>query len=187
MSIDPSTLLTIYGVAQGASAIASGVQASNYSEAVTNTIPLAEKAIADAKRQASINTQMGRSLPMEVYDQQTENLMQQYSTVLKNVGGQDQRSAFALAPILAQKYSKDQQGIEMQRRKDYQALEKDIADEQSSINTALSDISLKEAEGYQKQIADLRQQQKQSTENAMGSITDFADMYGQFEELGLLS
>ena len=75
----------------------------------------------------------------------------------------------------------------MQRRKDYQALEKDIADEQSSINTALSDISLKEAEGYQKQIADLRQQQKQSTENAMGSITDFADMYGQFEELGLLS
>ena len=184
--MDASTLLTIYGITQGASAISSGVQASNYAEAVTNTIPLAEQAIADAKRTASINTQMGRSLPMEIYDQQTENLMQQYSTILKNIGGDDQRAAFGLAPVLAQQYSKEQQGIESQRRKDFTQLEKDIADQEAEIQKTLSDISLKEAEGYQKQLADLRQQQTQSTENVLGTASDFLNVYAQFAELGLV-
>lgn len=166
-------MLIISGITKGAGALFSLGQAAKAKNDLRISQDNAQIYIDKAYQNANVNTQEMRSIDTSLYDTASENLSQDLSTVLDVTAGEDPRLAAAQGSRLAQQSSNQRQSLEMQKRKDIQGLEKDIAEGEQARLTRIGNLDISQAEGFQQQAVDAQQimtQGRQSALNAPASV-----------------
>ena len=165
--MDPATMLIISGITKGASALFSLGQASRAKSDLKTATDQAQKYIDKAYQSADVNTQRMRSIDTSLYDTASEQISQDLSTVLDVTAGEDPRLAAAQGSRLAQQSAKQRQALEMQKRKDIQNLEKDIAEGEQARLTRIANLDVAQAEGFQQQAAEAQQRMTQGRQQAL--------------------
>lgn len=165
--MDPATMLIISGITKGASALFSLGQASRAKSDLKTATDQAQKYIDKAYQSADVNTQRMRSIDASLYDTASEQISQDLSTVLDVTAGEDPRLAAAQGSRLAQQSAKQRQALEMQKRKDIQDLEKDIAEGEQARLTRIANLDIAQAKGFQQQAAEAQQRMTQGRQQAL--------------------
>lgn len=165
--MDPATMLIISGITKGASALFSLDQASKAKSDLKTATDQAQKYIDKAYQSADVNTQRMRAIDTSLYDTASENISQDLSTVLDITAGEDPRLAAAQGSRLAQQSAKQRQALEMQKRKDIQDLEKDIAEGEQDRLTRIANLDVAQAKGFQQQAAEAQQRMTQGRQQAL--------------------
>ncbi len=165
--MDPATMLIISGITKGASALFSLDQASKAKSDLKTATDQAQKYIDKAYQSADVNTQRMRAIDTSLYDTASEQISQDLSTVLDVTAGEDPRLAAAQGSRLAQQSAKQRQALEMQKRKDIQDLEKDIAEGEQARLGRIQDLDLQQARGFQQQAAEAQQRMTQGRQQAL--------------------
>jgi len=165
--MDPATMLIISGITKGASALFSLGQASRAKSDLKTATDQAQKYIDKAYQSADVNTQRMRSIDTSLYDTASEQISQDLSTVLDVTAGEDPRLAAAQGSRLAQQSAKQRQALEMQKRKDIQDLEKDIAEGEQARLTRIANLDVAQAKGFQQQAAEAQQRMTQGRQQAL--------------------
>ena len=75
--------------------------------------------------------------------------------------------AAAQGSRLAQQSAKQRQALEMQKRKDIQDLEKDIAEGEQARLTRIANLDVAQAKGFQQQAAEAQQRMTQGRQQAL--------------------
>ncbi len=165
--MDPATMLIISGITKGAGALFSLGQASRAKSDLKTATDQAQKYIDKAYQSADVNTQRMRAIDTSLYDTASEQISQDLSTVLDVTAGEDPRLAAAQGSRLAQQSAKQRQALEMQKRKDIQNLEKDIAEGEQARLTRIANLDVAQAEGFQQQAAEAQQRMTQGRQQAL--------------------
>jgi hypothetical protein len=165
--MDPATMLIISGITKGASALFSLGEASRAKSDLKTATDQAQKYIDKAYQSADVNTQRMRSIDASLYDTASEQISQDLSTVLDVTAGEDPRLAAAQGSRLAQQSAKQRQALEMQKRKDIQDLEKDIAEGEQARLTRIANLDIAQAKGFQQQAAEAQQRMTQGRQQAL--------------------
>jgi len=160
-------MLIISGITKGASALFSLDQASKAKSDLKTATDQAQKYIDKAYQSADVNTQRMRAIDTSLYDTASEQISQDLSTVLDVTAGEDPRLAAAQGSRLAQQSNKQRQALEMQKRKDIQDLEKDIAEGEQARLTRIANLDVAQAEGFQQQAAEAQQRMTQGRQQAL--------------------
>jgi len=160
-------MLIISGITKGAGALFSLGQASRAKSDLKTATDQAQKYIDKAYQSADVNTQRMRSIDTSLYDTASEQISQDLSTVLDVTAGEDPRLAAAQGSRLAQQSNKQRQALEMQKRKDIQDLEKDIAEGEQARLTRIANLDVAQAEGFQQQAAEAQQRMTQGRQQAL--------------------
>lgn len=111
-------------------------------------------AVADAKRFIEVNRMEGIQIPLEAYEEEQRQLTArgvQTVSALQEAGSRGLAAGIGKAEEQLSKYGEQ---IRKNMAKDLLARQKDIAAEQSRIDSALATISLETSEGAQKAAAD---------------------------------
>lgn len=114
----------------------------------------AAASVAEAKRFIEVNRMEGIQIPLEAYEEEQRQLTArgvQTVSALQEAGSRTLASGIGKAEEQLSKYGEQ---IRKNMAKDLLARQKDIAAEQSRIDSALATISLESAEGAQKAAAD---------------------------------
>jgi hypothetical protein len=165
--MDPATMLIISGITKGASALFSLDQASKAKSDLKTATDQAQKYIDKAYQSADVNTQRMRAIDTSLYDTASENISQDLSTVLDVTAGEDPRLAAAQGSRLAQQSAEQRQALEMQKRKDIQGLEKDIAEGEQARLDRIANLDVAQAQGFQQQAAEAQQRMTQGRQQAL--------------------
>jgi len=160
-------MLIISGITKGAGALFSLGQASRAKSDLKTATDQAQKYIDKAYQSADVNTQRMRAIDTSLYDTASEQISQDLSTVLDVTAGEDPRLAAAQGSRLAQQSAKQRQALEMQKRKDIQNLEKDIAEGEQARLTRIANLDVAQAEGFQQQAAEAQQRMTQGRQQAL--------------------
>ncbi len=160
-------MLIISGITKGAGALFSLGQASRAKSDLKTATDQAQKYIDKAYQSADVNTQRMRAIDTSLYDTASEQISQDLSTVLDVTAGEDPRLAAAQGSRLAQQSNKQRQALEMQKRKDIQDLEKDIAEGEQARLTRIANLDVAQAEGFQQQAAEAQQRMTQGRQQAL--------------------
>ncbi len=177
LAIDPVTMLIISGVTSAAQAGISLHQANKAKDDMRDAELKAGEYIDKAYQNASINAQRMRSIDTSLYDTASEQISQDLSTVLGVTAGEDARLAAAQGSRLAQTSARERQALEMQKRKDIQGLEKDIAEGEQSKLARLQALDQAQAIGYQQQAADAQQRKIAAQQQALSAGSNFVNSY----------
>jgi len=165
--MDPATMLIISGITKGAGALFSLGQAARAKSDLKTATDQAQKYIDKAYQSADVNTQRMRAIDTSLYDTASEQISQDLSTVLDVTAGEDPRLAAAQGSRLAQQSNKQRQALEMQKRKDIQDLEKDIAEGEQARLGRIQTLDEAQAKGFQQQAAEAQQRMTQATQQAL--------------------
>ena len=160
-------MLIISGITKGASALFSLDQASKAKSDLKTATDQAQKYIDKAYQSADVNTQRMRAIDTSLYDTASEQISQDLSTVLDITAGEDPRLAAAQGSRLSQQAAKQRQALEMQKRKDIQDLEKDIAEGEQDRLTRIATLDVAQAKGFQQQAAEAQQRMTQGRQQAL--------------------
>jgi len=160
-------MLIISGITKGAGALFSLGQAAKAKTDLKISQDKAQKYIDKAYRSADVNTQRMRSIDTSLYDTASEQISQDLSTVLDVTAGEDPRLAAAQGSRLAQQSAKQRQALEMQKRKDIQDLEKDIAEGEQAKLGRIQALDVAQAAGFQQQAAEAQQRMTQGRQQAL--------------------
>ena len=165
--MDPATMLIISGITKGASALFSLGQASRAKSDLKTATNQAQKYIDKAYQSADVNTQTMRAIDTSLYDTASEQISQDLSTVLDVTAGEDPRLAAAQGSRLAQQAAKQRQALEMQKRRDIQELEKDIAEGEQARLARIQALDVAQAQGFQQQAAEAQERMTQGRQQAL--------------------
>jgi hypothetical protein len=183
--MDPATMLIISGITKGASALFSLGQASRAKSDLKTATDQAQKYIDKAYQSAGVNTQRMRSIDTSLYDTASEQISQDLSTVLDVTAGEDPRLAAAQGSRLAQQSAKQRQSLEMQKRKDIQDLEKDIAEGEQARLGRIQALDVAQAQGFQQQAAEAQERMTQGRQSALEAPASVVGDYQAMLEAGV--
>ena len=176
--IDPMTaMLIISGVTKAASTFGSLSQASRAKDDMRKAERQASKAVKKAYERAGVNPQEMRTIDPTLYETAGERISQDLSTALEITAGDDPRLQAAMGSRLAQQAARERQNLELQKRRDIQALEADIATGEQARLARLQDLDLQQAAGFQQQAADAQQRRAAAQQQAIGSAVSIIDDY----------
>ena len=173
MALDPLTMLIIGSVVKGSSALFSLSEASKAKTDMQRAEKKAQKYLDTAYDRANINTEMMRTIDPSLYETAQERVSQDLSTALDVTAGDDPRLQAAIGTKLAQQAQQQRQAIEMQKRKDIQDLEADIAKGEADKLARLQALDLGQVRGFQQQAAEAQQRRvgaQQAAFQQLGSI-----------------
>ena len=145
----------------------------------------AKKYVKKAYESASVNAQRMRTIDPSIYDTASENLSQDLSTVLDITAGEDPRLTAAMGSKLFQQSQKQRQALEMQKRKDIQALEKDIAEGEQAKLDRIANLDIAQATGFQQQAADAQQRKVAAQQQALQAPASILGDYTSMIEAGV--
>lgn len=145
----------------------------------------AKKYVKKAYESASVNAQRMRTIDPSIYDTASENLSQDLSTVLDITAGEDPRLTAAMGSKLFQQSQKQRQALEMQKRKDIQALEKDIAEGEQARLGRIANLDIAQATGFQQQAADAQQRRVAAQQQALQAPASIVGDYTSMIEAGV--
>jgi len=178
LAIDPMTAtLIISGVTKLASTGFSLSQASRAKKDMMKAERQASKAVKKAYQRAGVNPQEMRTIDPMLYETAGERISQDLSTALEITAGDDPRLQAAMGSRLAQQSARERQNLELQKRRDIQALEADIATGEENRLQRLANLDLAQARGFQQQAADAQQRRVAGQQQAIGSATSIIDDY----------
>ena len=176
--VDPMTaMLIISGVTKAASTFGSLSQASRAKDDMRKAERQASKAVKKAYERAGVNPQEMRTIDPTLYETAGERISQDLSTALEITAGDDPRLQAAMGSRLAQQAARERQNLELQKRRDIQALEADIATGEQARLARLQDLDLQQAAGFQQQAADAQQRRAAAQQQAIGSAVSIIDDY----------
>jgi len=173
MALDPVTMLIVSGIVKAAGAGFSLSQASRAKSDMEKAETKAKKYLDKAYDRANINTEMMRTIDPSLYETAQERVSQDLSTALDVTAGDDPRLQAVMGTRLAQQAQQQRQAIEMQKRKDIQDLEADIAKGEAQKLARLQALDLGQVAGFQQQAAEAQQRRvgaQQSAFQQLGSI-----------------
>jgi len=178
-------MLIISGITKGAGALFSLGQAARAKSDLKTATDQAKKYIDKAYQSADVNTQRMRAIDTSLYDTASENISQDLSTVLNVTAGEDPRLAAAQGSRLAQQSAEQRQALEMQKRKDIQGLEKDIAEGEQARLARIANLDVAQAQGFQQQAAEAQQRMTQGTQAALQAPASVVGDYTAMIEAGV--
>tara|TARA_R100000278_G_scaffold23011_1_gene21564 strand:+ start:784 stop:1635 length:852 start_codon:yes stop_codon:yes gene_type:complete len=186
--VDPMTaMLIISGVTKLASTVGSLGQASRAKDDMRKAERQASKAVKKAYERAGINPQEMRTIDPTLYETAGERISQDLSTALEITAGDDPRLQAAMGSRLAQQAARERQNLELQKRRDIQALEADIATGEEARLRRLANLDLAQARGFQQQAADAQQRRVAAQQQAIGAATSIIDDYTGLIAAGVAS
>ena len=178
LAVDPMTaMLIISGVTKLASAGFSLSQASRAKDDMKKAERKASKAVKKAYQRAGVNPQEMRTIDPSLYETAGERISQDLSTALEITAGDDPRLQAAMGSRLAQQAARERQNLELQKRRDIQKLEADIATGEEAKLRRLANLDLAQAAGFQQQAADAQQRRVAGQQQAIGSAVSIIDDY----------
>lgn len=178
LAIDPLTAsLIISGVTKLASSGFSLAQASRAKKDMMKAERQASKAVKKAYQRAGVNPQEMRTIDPMLYETAGERISQDLSTALEITAGDDPRLQAAMGSRLAQQAARERQNLELQKRRDIQNLEADIATGEENRLQRLANLDLAQARGFQQQAADAQQRRVAGQQQAIGSAVSIIDDY----------
>ena len=176
--VDPITaMLIISGVTKLASSGFSLAQASRAKDDMRKAERKASQSVKKAYQRAGVNPQQMRTIDPTLYETAGERISQDLSTALEITAGDDPRLQAAMGSRLAQQAARQRQNLELQKRRDIQALEADIATGEEDRLARLQDLDLQQARGFQQQAADAQQRRVAGQQQAISSATSIIDDY----------
>ena len=178
LAVDPITaMLVIQGVTKLASSGFSLAQAARAKDDMRKAERQASKAVKKAYERAGVNPQEMRTIDPTLYETAGERISQDLSTALEITAGDDPRLQAAMGSRLAQQAARERQNLELQKRRDIQALEADIAEGEEARLQRLANLDLAQARGFQQQAADAQQRRAAAQQQAIGSAVSIIDDY----------
>ena len=178
LAVDPMTaMLIISGVTKLASSGFSLAQASRAKDDMRKAERQASKAVKKAYQRAGVNPQEMRTIDPMLYETAGERISQDLSTALEITAGDDPRLQAAMGSRLAQQAARERQNLELQKRRDIQNLEADIATGEEARLRRLANLDLAQARGFQQQAADAQQRRVAGQQQAIGSAVSIIDDY----------
>ena len=178
LAVDPITaMLIISGVTKIASSGFSLAQASRAKDDMRKAERKASQSVKKAYQRAGVNPQEMRTIDPMLYETAGERISQDLSTALEITAGDDPRLQAAMGSRLAQQAARQRQNLELQKRRDIQALEADIATGEEARLARLQNLDLQQARGFQQQAADAQQRRVAGQQQAIGSATSIIDDY----------
>jgi len=176
--VDPLTAsLIISGVTKLASSGFSLAQASRAKDDMRKAERQASKAVKKAYQRAGVNPQEMRTIDPMLYETAGERISQDLSTALEITAGDDPRLQAAMGSRLAQQAARQRQNLELQKRRDIQKLEGDIATGEENRLQRLANLDLAQARGFQQQAADAQERRVAGQQQAIGSAVSIIDDY----------
>ena len=176
--VDPLTAsLIISGVTKLASSGFSLAQASRAKDDMRKAERQASKAVKKAYQRAGVNPQEMRTIDPMLYETAGERISQDLSTALEITAGDDPRLQAAMGSRLAQQAARERQNLELQKRRDIQNLEADIATGEEARLQRLANLDLAQARGFQQQAADAQERRVAGQQQAIGSAVSIIDDY----------
>ena len=186
--VDPITaMLVIQGVTKLASSGFSLAQAARAKDDMRKAERQASKAVKKAYERAGVNPQEMRTIDPTLYETAGERISQDLSTALEITAGDDPRLQAAMGSRLAQQAARERQNLELQKRRDIQALEADIATGEEARLQRLANLDLAQARGFQQQAADAQQRRVAAQQQAIGAATSIIDDYTGLMAAGVAS
>ena len=186
--VDPMTaMLIISGVTKLASSVGSLGQASRAKKDMMKAERQASKAVKKAYQRAGVNPQEMRTIDPMLYETAGERISQDLSTALEITAGDDPRLQAAMGSRLAQQAARERQNLELQKRRDIQNLEADIATGEEARLQRLANLDLAQARGFQQQAADAQQRRVAGQQQAIGSAVSIIDDYTGLMAAGVAS
>ena len=186
--VDPITaMLIISGVTKLASSGFSLAQASRAKDDMRKAERKASQSVKKAYQRAGVNPQQMRTIDPTLYETAGERISQDLSTALEITAGDDPRLQAAMGSRLAQQAARQRQNLELQKRRDIQALEADIATGEEDRLARLQDLDLQQARGFQQQAADAQQRRVAGQQQAISSATSIIDDYTGLMAAGVAS
>ena len=188
LAIEPMTaMLIISGVTKLASTGFSLAQASRAKDDMRKAERQASKAVKKAYQRAGVNPQEMRTIDPMLYETAGERISQDLSTALEITAGDDPRLQAAMGSRLAQQAARERQNLELQKRRDIQNLEADIATGEEARLQRLANLDLAQARGFQQQAADAQQRRVAGQQQAIGAATSIIDDYTGLMAAGVAS
>ena len=145
----------------------------------------ASKAVKKAYERAGVNPQEMRTIDPNLYETAGERISQDLSTALEITAGDDPRLQAAMGSRLAQQAARERQNLELQKRRDIQALEADIAEGEEARLQRLANLDLAQARGFQQQAADAQQRRMAAQQQAIGSAVSIIGDYTGLIQAGV--
>ena len=188
LAVDPMTaMLIISGVTKLASSGFSLAQASRAKKDMMKAERQASKAVKKAYQRAGVNPQEMRTIDPMLYETAGERISQDLSTALEITAGDDPRLQAAMGSRLAQQAARQRQNLELQKRRDIQKLEGDIATGEENRLQRLANLDLAQARGFQQQAADAQERRVAGQQQAIGSAVSIIDDYTGLMAAGVAS
>ena len=188
LAVDPMTaMLIISGVTKLASSGFSLAQASRAKKDMMKAERQASKAVKKAYQRAGVNPQEMRTIDPMLYETAGERISQDLSTALEITAGDDPRLQAAMGSRLAQQAARQRQNLELQKRRDIQKLEGDIATGEENRLQRLANLDLAQAAGFQQQAADAQERRVAGQQQAIGSAVSIIDDYTGLMAAGVAS